>query len=46
MTVRARYGDERYSILVDNLRCLSFFGGGGIDMAVDRVPIRNRWGLV
>ena len=45
MTVKARYSDERYFILVGNLYCLSFFGGGGIDMAVDRTPIRNRWGL-
>ena len=45
MIVKARYGDERYFILISNLRCLSFFGGGGIDMAVDRAPIRNRRGL-
>ena len=42
MTVRARYGNERYSILVGNLYYFSFFGGKGIDMAIDRVPIRNR----
>ena len=45
MIVRARYDNERYSILVGNLYYLSFFGGEDIDMAVDRVPIRNRWGL-
>ena len=30
--------------LISNLHCLSFFGGRGIDMAVDRAPIRDRWG--
>ena len=45
MTVKARYYDERYFTLVGNLYYLSFFGGKGVDMAVDRIPIRNRWGL-
>ena len=45
MTVKARYNNERYSTLTGNFHCLSFFGSGGIDMAVDRIPIRNRWGL-
>ena len=42
MTVKVRYYDERYSTLVGNLYCLSFFGGKDIDMAIDRIPIRNR----
>ena len=42
MTVRARYYDERYSILAGTLYCLSFFEGGDVDMAVDKTPIRNR----
>ena len=42
MIVRVRYYDERYFTLVGIFYCLSFFGGGGIDMAVNRVPIRNR----
>ena len=46
MTVKIRYNNEWYSTLVGNLYYFSFFGGGGIDMAIDRVPIRNRWGLV
>ena len=34
MTVKARYYDERYSILVGTLYCLSFFGNKAFDMAI------------
>ena len=44
MTVKARYYNERYSILTDNLYYLSFFGGKDIDITIDKTPIRNRWG--
>ena len=46
MIVKVRYDNERYSILVDNLYCLSFFGNKNIDITIDRAPIRNRWGLI
>ena len=42
MIIKARYYNERYSTLAGTLHYLSFFGGGGIDMAIDRIPIRNR----
>ena len=33
------------STLIGNLYCLNFFGGEGVDIAIDKTPIRDRWGL-
>ena len=44
MTVKTRYYNERYSTLTDTLHYLSFFGSGGVDITIDKAPIRNRWG--
>ena len=42
MTVKARHYDERYSTLIGIFYYLSFFGGKGVDMAIDKASIRNR----
>ena len=46
MIVKIRYYNERYSTLIGIFYYFSFFGGEDVDMAIDRIPIRNRWGLV
>ena len=42
MIVKTRYYNERYSTLADTLHYLSFFGNKGVDIAIDKAPIRNR----
>ena len=42
MTVKVRHYNERYSTLADTFHCLSFFENKGIDMVIDKTPIRNR----